>query len=87
MCVYVCIYVCVRVYVYVMFYKHGKLRIQGRMQSFEQMSQSALNHVSILQKYRTQKVLQIPLKYLVLQNEFNMLVAKQWKFRISVPMS
>ena len=64
-----------------------KLRIQGRMQIFEKMSQSALNHVLILQKDRTQKMLQIPLKIIDLQNDFNMLVAKQWKIIISVPMS
>ena len=64
-----------------------KLRIQGRMQIFEKMSQSALNHVLILQKDRTQKMLQIPLKIIDLQNDFNILVAKQWKIRISVPMS
>ena len=64
-----------------------KLRIQGRMQIFEKMSQSALNHVLILQKDRTRKMLQIPLKIIDLQNNFNILVAKQWKIRISVPMS
>ena len=64
-----------------------KLRIQGRMQIFEKMSQSALNHVLILQKDRTQKMLQIPLKIIDLQNDFNILVAKQWKIIISVPMS
>ena len=64
-----------------------KLRIQGRMQIFEKMSQSALNHVLILQKDRTQQMLQIPLKIIDLQNDFNILVAKQWKIRISVPMS
>ena len=64
-----------------------KLRIQGRMQIFEQMSQNGLNHALILQKYRTQKMLQIPLKIIDLQNDFNMFVAKQWKIRISVPMS
>ena len=64
-----------------------KLRIQGRMQIFEKMSQSALNHVLILQKDRTQKMLQIPLKIIDLQNDFNMFVAKQWKIIISVPMS
>ena len=63
-----------------------KLRIQGRMQIFEKKSQSALNHVLILQKDRTQKMLQIPLKIIDLQNDFNILVAKQWKIRISVPM-
>ena len=64
-----------------------KLRIQGRMQIFEKKSQSALNHVLILQKDRTQKMLQIPLKIIDLQNDFNILVAKQWKIIISVPMS
>ena len=64
-----------------------KLRIQCRMQIFEKISQSALNHVLILQKYRTQQMLQIPLKIVDLQNDFNILVAKQWTNRISVPMS
>ena len=64
-----------------------KLRIQGRMQFFEKKSQSALNHVLILQKDRTQKMLQIPLKIIDLQNDFNILVAEQWKIRILVPMS
>ena len=45
------------------------LRIQGRMHFFEKMSQSVLNHVLILQKYRTQKMLQIPLKVIDLQND------------------
>ena len=64
-----------------------KLRIQGRMQILEQMSQSALNQVLTLPDYRTQKMLQIPLKIVDLQNDFNILVAKQWKIIISVPMS
>ena len=64
-----------------------KLRIQGRMQIFEKMSQDALNQVLTLPDYRTQKMLQIPLKIIDLQNDFNILVAKQWKTRISVPMS
>ena len=64
-----------------------KLRSQCRMQSFEKISQSALNQVLTLPDYRTQKVLQIPLKNIDLQNDFNMLVAKQWKITISVPMS
>ena len=63
-----------------------KLRIQGRMQIFEKMSQSALNHVLILQNYITQQMLQIPLTIIDLQNDFNILVTKQSKFRISVPM-
>ena len=64
-----------------------KLRIQCRMQIFERMSQSALNQVLTLPDYRTQKMLQIPLKIIDLQNDFNILVAKQWKIIISVPMS
>ena len=64
-----------------------KLRIQGRMQIFEKMSQDALNHVLTLPDYRTQQMLQIPLKIVELQNDFSMLAAKQWKIIISVPMS
>ena len=64
-----------------------KLRIQGRMQILEKMTQSALNHVLILQKYGTQQTLQIPLKIVDLQNDVNIFVAKHWKFRIPVPMS
>ena len=48
-----------------------KLRIQCRMQIFEKMSQSALNQVLTLPDYRTQKMLQIPLKIIDLQNDFN----------------
>ena len=48
---------------------------------------SALNHVLILQNYRSRRALSIPLKNIDLQNDFNILVAKQWKIRISVPMS
>ena len=61
-----------------------KLRIQCRMQIFEKMSQSALNQVLTLPDYRTQKMLQIPLKIIDLQNDFNILVAKQWKIRIII---
>ena len=64
-----------------------KLRIQCRMQIFEKRSQSALNQVLTLPDYRTQTMLQIPLKIIDLQNDFNILVAKQWKINISVPMS
>ena len=32
-------------------------------------------------------MLEIPLNIVDLQNDFNMLVAKQWKIKISVPMS
>ena len=48
-----------------------KLRIQCRMQFFEKMSQSALNQVVTLPDYRTQKMLQIPLKIIDLQNDLN----------------
>ena len=65
----------------------NKLRIQCRMQIFEKMSQSGLNQVLTLPDYRTQKMLQIPLKITDLQNDFNILVAKQWETRILVPMS
>ena len=65
----------------------NKLRIQCRMQIFEKMSQSALNQVLTLPDYRTQKMLRIPLKIIDLQNDFIILVAKQWKTIISVPMS
>ena len=58
-----------------------------RMQFFEKMSQSVLNQVLTLPDYRTQQILQIPLKIVDLQNDLNMFVAKQWKFIISVPMS
>ena len=64
-----------------------KLRIQGRMQIFEKMSQSALNQVLTLPDYRTQKMLQIPLKVICLQNGFNILVARQWTIIILGPMS
>ena len=64
-----------------------KLRIQCRMSFFEKMSQSALNQVLTLPDYRTQKMLQIPLRIIDLQNDFIILVAKQWKIIISVPMS
>ena len=52
-----------------------KLQLQGRMQIFDTMSQNALNQVLILQNYRTQKMLQIPLKNIDLQNDFNISVA------------
>ena len=55
-----------------------KLRIQWRMQFFEKMFQRALDQVLALPDYRTQKMLQIPLKIVDLQNDFNILVAKQW---------
>ena len=64
-----------------------KLRIQCRMQIFEKMSQSTLNQVLTLPDYRTQQMLQIPLKIIDLQNDVNIFVAKQWKMWISGPMS
>ena len=64
-----------------------KLRIQCRMQFFEKMSQSVFNQVLTLPDYRTQQMLQLPLKIVDIQNDFNILVAKQWNIRISVPMS
>ena len=64
-----------------------KLRIQGRMHIFEKMSQNALNHVLILQNARSRRADSTPLKIIDLQNDFIILVAKQWKIRISVPMS
>ena len=51
------------------------------------MSQGALNQVLTLPDYRTHQMLQIPLKIIDLQNDLNMLVAKQWKIIISGPMS
>ena len=59
-----------------------KLRIQGRMHIFEKMSQ-----VLTLPDYRTQQMLQILLKIVDLQNDVDILVAKQWTNIISVPMS
>ena len=55
--------------------------------NFRKMSQSVLNQVLTLPDYRTQKMLQIPLKINDLQNDCIILVAKQWKIIISVPMS
>ena len=68
---------------------HGKrkLRIQGRMQIFEKMSQMALNHVLILPSERAQKMLQIRLKIMDLQNNWFCGKLKHCKFRILVPMS
>ena len=60
-----------------------KLRIQGRMHFFEKKSQDALNQVLTLPDYRTQKMLQIPLKIIDLQNDSNIFVAKQWTIQIS----
>ena len=65
--------------------KHN-LRIQGRMQFFEKMSQMALNHVLILPSFRAQKMLQIRLKIMDLQNNWLCGKLKHCKFRILVPM-
>ena len=56
------------------------------MQIFENMSQDALDQVLTLPDYRTQQMLHMPLKIIDVQNDFNILVATQWKIRISVPM-
>ena len=48
---------------------------------------SALNIVLIADSESTQKDVLIRTGIIDLQNDFNMLVAKQWKIRISVPMS
>ena len=45
----------------------------------KKISQNALNQVLTLPDYRTQKMLQIPLNIIDLQNDFNILVAQQWK--------
>ena len=66
--------------------KHN-LRIQGRMQIFEKMSQMALNHVLILPSERAQKMLQIRLKIMDLQNNWFCGKLKHCKFRMLVPMS
>ena len=50
-------------------------------------SKRDLKHFLILQNTRSRRELSIPLKIIDLQNDFNILVAKQWKIRISVPMS
>ena len=67
--------------------KNVKLRIQGRMQIFEKMSQMALNQVLILPSFRAQKMLQIRLKIMDLQNNWFCGKLKHCKFRILVPMS
>ena len=41
----------------------------------------------ILSNYRSRRALSIPLKIIDLQNDFIILVTKQWKIIISVPMS
>ncbi len=68
---------------------HGKrkLRIQGCMQIFEKMSQMALNHVLILPSERAQKMLQIRLKIMDLQNNWFCGKLKHCKFRMLVAMS
>ena len=48
----------------------NKLRIQGRMQISDENTQNALNRALILPGYRTQKMLQIPLKIIDLQHDF-----------------
>ena len=53
-----------------------KLRIQGRMQIFEQMSQKALNRVLTLECSGAGDLLQSPLKIMDLQNK-NISVVKK----------
>ena len=67
---------------HIMYYKKRQQRIQEG-----QFLKSALNLVLILQNARSRRELSIPLKIIDLQNDFNILVAKQWNIRISVPMS
>ena len=54
-----------------------KLRIQGRMSIFNEMSQTALNQVLTLSGYGMQEKLQISFKFIDPQHDFNILVAKQ----------
>ena len=63
------------------------LRIQGRMQIFEKMSQMALNHDLRPELESRGKMLQIRLKIMDLQNNWFCGKFKHCKFRISVPMS
>ena len=67
---------------------HGKrkLRIQGRMQIFEKMSQMALNHDLRPELESRGKMLQIRLKIMDLQNNWFCGKLKHCKFRILVPM-
>ena len=53
-----------------------KLRIQGRMQIFEKMSQKALNRVLTLESSGGGDLLQSPLKIMDLQNK-NISVVKK----------
>ena len=64
-----------------------KLRIQGRMQIFEKMSQKALNRILTLPNYSTGPGLLISSGIIDLQNKSVCKQFKHWKFRISVPMS
>ena len=47
----------------------------------------ALDLVFIADSESTQKYVQFRTRVIDLQNDFNMLVAKQWKMIVSVPMS
>ena len=64
-----------------------KLRIQGRMQIFEKMSQKALNRALALNSSGGCDLLQYPLKMMDLQNKNISVVIKHCTFRILAPMS
>ena len=64
----------------------GNLRIQGRMQIFEKMSQKALNRVLTLPDYSIWPELLISSGIIDLQNNRVCKQFKHWKYRISVPM-
>ena len=66
--------------------KKRNLRIQGRMHIFEKISQKALNRVLTLPDYSIWPELLISSGIIDLQNNFIILVRKQHKYRISVPM-
>ena len=66
--------------------KKRNLRIQGRMQIFEKMSQKALNRVLTLPDYSIWPELLISSGIIDLQNNRVCKQFKHWKYRISVPM-
>ena len=79
---YIVLNIYIYIHTYIMYYKKRQQRIQEG-----QFLKSALNLVLILQNARSRRELSIPLKIIDLQNDLNIFVAKQWKIRISVPMS
>ena len=66
--------------------KKRNLRIQGRMQIFEKISQKALNRVLTLPDYSIWPELLISSGIIDLQNNRVCKQFKHWKYRISVPM-